>query len=77
MGARGSINFGIDKIENYRDMAKHDSDMWFKFYITMLNNGVIMQGGEATETIFFSLGHTDEDFKKILEAFKKTIDEIK
>ena len=76
IGAMGSINFGITEVNNYRDMAKQDSDMWFKFYISMLNRGVIMQGGDATETIFFSLQHTDEDFEKILTAFKATVETL-
>lgn len=77
IGPMGSINFGITKCDNYRDMMKADIDMWHKFYVTMLNNGVIMQGGDATETIFFSVQMTDDDFAKILEAFKKTIDSLK
>jgi glutamate-1-semialdehyde aminotransferase len=50
-----------------------DKEMWHKFFITMLNKGVIMMGGDPTETIFFSTQHTDADYEKILKCFKETV----
>jgi glutamate-1-semialdehyde 2,1-aminomutase len=76
LGAVGSIVFTDADVKDYRSMSTLDYDIWFKFFITMLNKGVIMIGADPTETIFFSVMHTDEDYEKILKAFKETIDTL-
>lgn len=74
IGSIAGLLFTDEKVHDYRSMASQDYDMWHKFYITMLNKGVIMIGAEPTEDISFSVQHTDEDFEKVLKAFKETID---
>lgn len=76
IGAMGSICFGVEDVKDYRDMCRFDADMWFKFFITMLNNGVIMIGADPTETIFFSVQHTDDDIDLVLRAFEKTVNTL-
>jgi len=78
IGAMGSLVFTDvkDKVTDYRSMLSMDRDVWHKFFITMLNKGVIMIGGDPTETIFFSVQHTDEDYEKILAAFESTLKSI-
>ena len=35
-----------------------------------------MIGADATETIFFSIAHTDEDYAKVLKAFEETLEDL-
>ncbi len=73
LGAIGGMVFTDRKVVDYRTMATADRSLWHKFFITMLNKGVIMVGGDATETIHLSIKHTDDDYNKILEAFEETL----
>lgn len=74
MGTIAGLLFTGEKVTDYRSMSSQDWNQWHKFYITMLNKGVIMIGCEPTEMISFSVMHTDEDFEKAIKAFKETID---
>lgn len=76
VGTIGGLLFTDEKVRDYRGMATQNYDMWHKFYITMLNKGVIMIGAEPTEDISFSVQHTDDDFEKVIKAFKETIDTL-
>lgn len=76
VGTIAGLLFTDKKVRDYRGMATQDYDMWHKFYITMLNKGVIMIGAEPTEDISFSVQHTDEDFEKVLKAFDETINSL-
>ena len=76
LGAMGGLLFTSADVCDYRTMATFDFNLWFKFFITMLNKGVLMVGADPTETIFFSVQHTDEDYEKIIKAFKETIDTL-
>ena len=76
VGTIGGSLFTDEKVRDYRGMATQNYDMWHKFYITMLNKGVIMIGAEPTEDISFSVQHTDDDFEKVIKAFKETIDTL-
>jgi glutamate-1-semialdehyde 2,1-aminomutase len=73
IGAMVAVIFSDREVVDYRSMATSSYAMWHKFFITMLNKGVIMQGGDPTETIFFSVQHSDEDYAKVLKAFKETM----
>lgn len=76
LGGIAGLLFTDVKVRDYRTMATQNYEMWRKFFLTMMNNGVIMIGAEPTEVISFSVQHTDEDFEKVLKAFKKTIDTL-
>lgn len=73
VGAMGGLSFTKEEIKDYRTMLSMNYDMWHQFFITMLNKGVIMVGADPTETIFFSVQHSDEDYDKILTSFKETL----
>lgn len=76
LGAMGSLTFTDVDMKDYRGMATGSFETWHKFFITMLNKGVIMIGGDPTETIFFSMMHTDDDYAKILKAFEETVNTL-
>jgi glutamate-1-semialdehyde 2,1-aminomutase len=73
VGAMGCVAFTDTEVVDYRTMATADSSAWHKFFITMLNKGVIMIGANPTETIFFSVQHTDGDYDQILGRFRETL----
>lgn len=73
VGAMGGLIFTDKEVVDYRTMATCDRAMWHKFMLTMLNKGVIMIGGDPTETIFFSVQHEDDDYEKVLEKFEETL----
>jgi len=72
IGAMGGLAFQKEDVKDYRSWLNHNGEIWHKFFITMLNKGVIMIGADATETIFFSVAHTDDDDAKVLKAFEET-----
>jgi len=76
IGAMGGVAFSTKDVKDYRSWLYHNEKVWHKFFITMLNKGVIMIGADATETIFFSIAHTDEDYAKVLKAFEETLEDL-
>ena len=77
IGAMGSIAFTDQDVKDYRTMLSMNKETWHKFFITMLNKGVLMIGGDPTETIFFSVQHSDEDYDIILKSLKETVGTLK
>lgn len=69
----GGIAFTDNEVTDYRSMATADYSVWHKFFLTMLNKGVIMMGVDPTEAIFFSVQHSRRDYDQILERFRETI----
>jgi glutamate-1-semialdehyde 2,1-aminomutase len=73
VGAMASITFTDQDVKDYRTMLTMNKKVWHKFFISMLNRGVIMIGADPTETIFFSVQHTKTDYEEVIDKFRDTI----
>ena len=75
VGNMGSIFFGLDELpRNFREAFKCDKFMWYRYWINMINRGVIPYGGAWFEEWFVSAMHTKEDVDVTIE---KTMDTFK
>ncbi len=73
IGSVGLIYF-LDKAPvNYREAAICDKDKWYKYWISMMNEGVMISGNTWHQTWFISAAHTDEDIQRTIEAVQKTV----
>jgi len=75
VGNMGSIFFGLDELpKNFREAFKCDKFTWYRYWINMINRGVIPYGGAWFEEWFVSAMHTKEDIEITIE---KTADTFK
>ncbi|SRR6266566_1289247 len=77
VGVNGSVAFGVDTIRSYRDWAKADMNMWERYWLGMVNRGVIPQpyGGDEEWTV--SVVHTEEDIIRHLEVLAEVARSLK
>ena len=78
VGNMGSIFFGLDKTpKNFREAFRSDKHMWYRYWLGMINKGVIPYGGAWFEEWFVSAMHTEEDIDKTIEKVYETFKELK
>jgi glutamate-1-semialdehyde 2,1-aminomutase len=74
----GNIFFGLDEPpKNYREAAECDSKMWYRYWINMLNRGVIPSGSAWFEEWMVSSMHETVDIQKSIEATYETLKAIR
>lgn len=76
MGLSGTIHFGVDKVENWRDFLKCDFGKWFTMYAAMLNRGIIPMGTGPDEQWTISVQHSKDDIGTYLETFKEVAKQL-
>ena len=77
-GNMGAIYFGLDELpKNYREAAESDANMWYRYWISMINHGIIPYGGAWFEEWFVSAMHTEEDIEKTIQTYYEVLKEIK
>ena len=77
-GNMGAIYFGLDELpKNYREAAESDANMWYRYWISMINHGIIPYGGAWFEEWFVSAMHTEEDIDKTIQTYYDVLKEIK
>ena len=70
-GANGALLFYPERIHNYRDWLKVDTDLWRLYWFGMLNQGVMAQPFWWDEQWTISVAHTMAHVDKHLSAFEK------
>jgi glutamate-1-semialdehyde 2,1-aminomutase len=74
----GCIFFGLDKVpKNYREASACDAAMWNKYWINMLNRGIIPSGSAWFEEWMVSAMHEPEDIQKTIQATYDTLKNIR
>ena len=63
------IFFSEREISNFDDSAAANQELFRKFFLSMLENGVYIAPSQF-ETLFMSAVHTDEDLEKTISAAK-------
>jgi len=71
INAVGGILFTGTPVKNYRDWTKVDVEKTHKYWLSMVNKGIIPMAYGADEEWLISVQHTEEDVQKHLEAFKE------
>jgi glutamate-1-semialdehyde 2,1-aminomutase len=71
-----SVFFSDGELKNYRDTAKHDSDLYESVIFGMIDRGV-MPVDDAKEPWFLSSAHSDEDVAETLTAFEDALVEAR
>jgi len=73
----GTIFFGLDEPpKNYREAMKCDSKKWYRYWINMLNRGVVPSGSAWFEEWMVSAMHQSEDIDKSIQATYDTLRQI-
>ena len=70
-GVSGSIIFHHRKVHDYRSYLKTNMDLWYPFYIAMMNRGVIPTATGPEEIWTVSVQHTYEDINIHLEKARE------
>jgi len=74
----GTIFFGLDQPpKNYRDASMCDSAKWYRYWINMLNRGVVPSGSAWFEEWMISAMHEPQDIEKTIQATFQTLKNIK
>jgi glutamate-1-semialdehyde 2,1-aminomutase len=74
----GNIFFGLDEApKNCREAFKCDPTTWYKYWINMLNRGVVPAGAGWFEEWMVSAMHEADDIKKTIQATYETLKSIK
>lgn len=74
----GTIFFGLDQApKNYREASMCDAAMWYRYWINMLNRGVIPSGSAWFEEWMISAMHEPQDIQKTIQATYETLKHIR
>ena len=73
----GSLYFGIDSVENWRDFLKTNVSLWYEYLYGMMNKGIIPAAPGPDEQWTVSIVHTIEEANKNMEAFKEISESLK
>jgi glutamate-1-semialdehyde 2,1-aminomutase len=74
----GSIFFGLEETpKNYREGARCDAATWYRYWINMLNRGVVPAGSAWYEEWMISAMHAPEDVSKTIQATYETLKSIR
>ncbi|MBR4504381.1 MAG: glutamate-1-semialdehyde 2,1-aminomutase [Candidatus Methanomethylophilaceae archaeon] len=76
VGSMFSIGLGMDSISNGREARGVDRESFAKLFACMLDSGVYLPPS-ALEVEFMSAAHTEEDSRKIAEAFDSAVRRLK
>lgn len=67
---------GPAKFENYDDVSQADTEMYAKYFRSMLDMGIMCPPAQF-EAIFISAAHSNEDIEKTITANKKALEDLK
>jgi len=70
------LYFGVDKVKNYEDAKKSDTEMFRKFHKELLKRGVFLPPSQF-ECNFLSIYHDEEVVDKTLESMNSALKAIK
>ena len=73
----GSLYFGIDSVENWRDFLKTNVSLWYEYLYGMMNKGIIPAAPGPDEQWTVSIVHTLQEASKNMEAFKEISESLK
>lgn len=76
VGSMFSVFFTANKVKDYESSKKSDTKTFAEFFKTMLFNGIYLAPGQF-EANFISTAHKEEDIKKTLLVYKKSMEKIK
>ena len=70
------LYFGVEKVKNYEDAKKSDTEMFKKFHKELLKKGVFLPPSQF-ECNFLSIDHDEEVIDKTLESMSSALKTIK
>ncbi len=70
-GASGSLFFGRGPVHGVADFKRTRLDKWQRFWIGMLNRGVLPQAQGPEDIWTVSVQHSDDDVETTLRAFRE------
>ena len=74
----GTIFFGLDQPpKNYREASQCDPPTWYRYWMNMLNKGVVPSGSAWFEEWMVSAMHETEDIQKSTQATYETLKAVK
>lgn len=76
VGPTGGPIFSPGPVRNYRDFAVADQEVYDRYWLGMLNEGVVPMAYGTNEQALISTQHTEEEIERHLEAFKAVAPEL-
>ena len=75
VGSMFTIFFNERKVYDYESAKRSNTKLFSQFFQNMLTNGIYLAPSQF-EANFVSTAHKEEDIKKTLDAYRKSIDKI-
>jgi len=72
-GVSGAYIFSPEPVKSFRDLLNLPFELWYPYYYSMLNRGVIPMATGPEEMWTLSVQHTEEDVEKHLEALESVM----
>jgi len=76
LGSMGNLLFTDTELIDYRTAAMCDEEIWRRYWLGMINQGVIITGNAWYEPWFISVAHTEEDVTKTIETLENVLRRI-
>ncbi len=73
IGSVGIIFFNDALPVDYRSAVISDQELWYKYWISMINEGVLISGNTWHQTWFVSVAHTNEDITRTINAVQTVL----
>ncbi len=77
LGPSGALFFGRGAVRNWRDFLRCDVGLWWRYYLSMLNRGIIPCATGPDEQWSLSVMHTEESVQKHIEAWKGVLSRLR
>ena len=77
VGANGCVYFCREPVRNYRDFLHVDKDLFWRYFLGMLERGIVPGGQYYDEQWTISVAHTDADIDAHLVAFDEVARELR
>ena len=76
IGPIGIIFFTDQEVVDYRSAQTSNSDVWYKYWLSMINKGVIISGNTWHQSWFVSAMHKEEEIDKAVQTADQVLHKI-
>ncbi len=69
-GVSGAIMYSKNKVKNFREVLEMPLDIWYPFFIAMVNNGILPMATGPEEIWTISVQHTERDIEEYIDKLE-------
>jgi glutamate-1-semialdehyde 2,1-aminomutase len=73
IGPIGMIFFTDQEVVDYRSAQTSSADVWYKYWLSMMNNGIIISGNTWHQSWFICAMHTEEEINEAVKTANQVL----